>query len=146
MHPSAQSTAVPDPWHRRLLRWGFRWRYGLSLLAVLTVFAISSIPNSHPPRIRGLDKAQHIVEYFTVGLVLLNLVTRGFTRVHLLAVSLAWLGLIGISLLDESYQRWIPGRSFDKWDVAASATGGLAAVGLVLVAHALLSRPQRPRR
>jgi VanZ family protein len=139
MEPPAHTAAVPDPWHRRLLRWAYRWRHGLGLLAVLAVFAISTIPNTHPPRVRGLDKAQHIVEYFLLGLVLLNLATRGFTRVQLRRAALAWLGLVGISLLDETWQRWVPGRSFDRWDVAASAAGGLAAVGLVLVGHALAS-------
>ncbi len=46
---------------------------------------------------------------------------------------LAWLALVGVATLDELYQRWVPGRQFDGWDLAASATGGLLAVVLVLL-------------
>jgi len=143
MEPSAELGAAGASWPRRCLRWCVRRRALLGLLAVALVFALSSIPNTHPPRFRGLDKAQHIVEYFAVGLLFLNVATRGYTRLRPPALLGAWLGLVALSLLDETYQRWVPGRSFDLWDVTASAGGGLAAVGTVLLAHAVLTRPAR---
>jgi VanZ family protein len=143
MGPSVESSVAGAGWPLRLLRWAGRRRLVLGLLAVATVFALSSIPNTHPPRIHGLDKAQHIVEYFALGLLFLNVATRGLSRVRPLALAGAWLASIAVSLADESYQRWIPGRSFDLWDVAASATGSLAALGTVLLAYAVLARPLR---
>lgn len=143
MHPTAESSAAGASWPRRAWRWCAQHRMLLGLLAVGLVFALSSIPNKHPPRIRGLDKLQHIAEYFAVTLLFLNATTRGYTRLRPLALLGAWLGIVGLSLLDETYQRWIPGRSFDLWDVAASASGGLAAVGAVLLVHAVLAHPER---
>ena len=145
MMQPAQPALAAESWPRRLLRWCVRWRHGLGLLAVLAVFALSSIPNTHPPRIRGLDKAQHIVEYFALALLFLNVATRGYARLRLPALLGAWLAVIAVSVLDETYQRWIPGRSFEPWDVAASAAGGLAALGGVLLAHAVAARPARQR-
>jgi VanZ family protein len=132
----AEPAAVAAPWPyalaRRALRLCVQRRHGLVLLALIGVFALSSIPHIQPPRVHGLDKLKHAVEYFLVGLVFLNVATRGFARLHAGRVLGAWLVLLALAVLDESYQRWVPGRSFDWRDVAASATGGLAAVAALL--------------
>lgn len=141
MQPSAESSPAAIPWPQRVLRWCVRWRLGLGLLMVVTVFALSSIPNRHPPRVHGLDKAQHVVEYFLVGLVFLNVATRGFARVRAGTLLGAWGTLLVVAMLDESYQRWIPGRSFDLWDLAASATGGLVALATALLLRAVVPQP-----
>lgn len=145
MARSAEPSAAVESWPRRAGRWCVRWRLGLGLAAVLAVLALSSIPNTLPPRVHGLDKAKHLVEYFAVGLVFLNIATRGFARVRPGAVLLAWGAVLLLALGDETYQRWVPGRSFDGWDVLASATGGLAAVLTVLVLRALAAQPARGR-
>jgi VanZ family protein len=129
---------------QRLRQGCLRWRYALGALALLAVFALSSIPNSHPPRIRHLDKAEHVVEYFLLALLFLNIATRGYARIGGLRLLGAWLAVLATTVLDESYQRWIPGRSFDLWDMAASGAGGVIAVGTVLLAHALQARPGPP--
>jgi len=145
MAPSARSHAAPASWPARVLRWCVRWRHGLGAVALVTVFALSSIPNTRPPRFLGIDKAEHVVEYFAVALLFLNVATRGFTRVQPVGLLGAWAGVVLTSLLDETYQRWIPGRSFDLWDTASSALGGLAAVVAVLLAYAVMVRPARRR-
>jgi len=134
------------PW-RRWRAWLVRWRYLLALLAVLGVFLISSLPNTRPPLFHGLDKLQHLVEYLLLGLILLNLTTQGFQRVSLRALSLAWSVLVLVGALDEGYQYWIPGRAPDRWDLFASASGGLLAVALVLATRLFRPLPlarQRP--
>jgi VanZ family protein len=132
----AEPAAVAAPWPyalaRRALRLCVQRRHGLVLLALIGVLALSSIPHTQPPRMHGLDKLKHALEYFLVGLVFLNLATRGFVRLAPGRVLGAWLMLLALAVLDETYQRWVPGRSFDWRDVAASATGGLAAVAAVL--------------
>jgi VanZ family protein len=145
MTQPAQPALAVESWPRRLLRWCVRWRHGLGLLAVLAVFMLSSIPNTHPPRIRGLDKMQHVGEYFALGLVFLNVATRGYARLRLPALLGTWLAVVAVSLVDETYQRWIPGRSFDLWDVAASATGGLVALGVAVLLHVVALQPDRSR-
>jgi len=78
-----------------------------------------------------------------VALLFLNVATRGYTRMRPSGLAGAWLAVVALSLLDEAYQRWVPGRSFDLWDVAAAASGGLVALGGVMLAHAVLERPAR---
>jgi VanZ family protein len=132
-------------WPARVLRWAVRWRYALGALAVLMAFALGSIPNAHPPRFRGLDKLEHVAEYFCVGLLFLNVATRGFTRLRPAALFAAWLAVGALSFLDESWQRNIPGRSFDRWDIAASSLGGLIALLAVLLTM-LLGRTRSAQR
>ena len=138
---SSAPAAVDPSWLRRAVRWCVRWRLALGLLAVLAVFLLSSFPNSRPPRIRGLDKAEHIVEYFAVALLFLNVATRGYTRMRPQGLVWAWVAVVALSLLDETFQRWVPGRSFDLWDITAAACGGLVAVGGVMLAHVILAQP-----
>jgi VanZ family protein len=136
-------TFAPNPWLARLFRWCVRRRFPLGAVGLLVVFAFASIPNTRPPLFRGLDKLEHVVEYGALTLLFINAATRGFTRVRGRGLLLSWVTAVCVSLLDENYQRLIPGRSFDLRDVAASASGGLIAVGTVMLAYAVLGRPAR---
>lgn len=146
MEHSARSSAMVTTGWRRIRDWGGRKRFWLGLLAVLGVFALSSIPNTLPPRVHGLDKVKHVIEYFCVGLVFLNVATRGFTRWRSGALIAAWLALVLLGLVDETYQRLIPGRSFDWKDWLASASGGTLAGATVLLGRWLrgLTLPSVP--
>jgi len=134
MTDPAESVAVlPASPVVRAWQWCVRWRYVLGVLAVVTVFSLSSSPNVRPPRVRGLDKAQHVVEYVLLALVFLNVATRGFVRVRASTLGAAWLTGLAVAVLDETYQRWVPGRRFDPWDAFASSVGVTLAVLAVLV-------------
>lgn len=145
--PSAAPTAASPSWVRRAVQWCVRWRYGLGLAALLAVFVLSSIPNTQPPRVHGLDKAKHVAEYFAVALLFVNVATRGFVRVRPAPLLAAWAAVLLVALADETYQRWVPGRSFDWWDVIASGTGGLAAIVAIVLLRvvALTVHPARQR-
>jgi len=120
-----------------------RYRYGLAALSVVGIFALSSVPFHDPPRFRGWDKQLHVVEFFLVGLVILNGMTAGFRRRSWLSLGGAWAILIVLSILNEVYQRWIPGRSGDWNDMLASSLGGSVAVllgAIVMAIGALRSR------
>lgn len=145
MQPIAEPSVASDSWIQRILRWCARWRLALGLVAVVTVFSLSSLPNTHPPRFHGLDKAQHLLEYFALGLVFLNVASRGFSRLRPGALVGAWGVLLLVALLDETYQRWIPGRSFDWYDMLASATGGLTAILGVALLRLIVLQPSRER-
>ena len=114
-------------------QWGVRWRFALGLAAIATVFLLSSIPNARPPRIRGLDKFQHVVEYFLLTLVFLNVTTRGFVHWRWGAYLATGLAAVALAAVDETYQRFVPRRAFDLWDVAFSSLGVLLAMAGALL-------------
>lgn len=145
MTEPAESVAVlPASPLGRAWQWCVRWRYVLGALAVVVVFTLSSIPNVRPPRVRGLDKAQHVVEYALLALVFLHVATRGFVRARASTLGAAWLAGLAVAVLDETYQRWVPGRRFDPWDAFASSVGVTLVVAAVLALSLLWPR-LRPR-
>lgn len=139
----ANPPAPPDGEISRAAGSGGKWRWTLAIAAVVSVFALSSIPIDRWPPVHGLDKAFHLIEFLVVGLVVLNLLTQGFRRFHWARLSLAALILLGIAGLDELYQFWIPGRRPDRLDLLYSSLGAGLAILVSLgirVAQPLLSR------
>jgi VanZ family protein len=91
------------------------------------IILISSIPNLRQPQIKFLavDKIAHFIEYA----ILAFLIFRSFTHIsakltvnHALTFSLLFLGVF--AMLDEFYQRYIPGRHFDIYDLVIDILGG----------------------
>lgn len=115
----------------------------LVLIALLAVFGSSSIPFEQPMGFHRFDKVFHLLEYLAVGLVLFNLITRGFRQVSWIGLALGYGCLAAVGVIDEFYQYWIPGRTPDRSDFFYSALG--AALALVITAFAgfLISRNGR---
>ena len=92
------------------------------------VIALSSIPNLNPPEIKVLaaDKVLHFIEYGIFAL----LAFRSFSNFgnnapinRALFLSAAFLCLFAV--FDEYYQRFIPGRHFDIYDIITDVGGAM---------------------
>lgn len=103
-----------------------RW----SLVVVCVgILAGSSVPGHKIPEAFSLtpDKLIHCVEYFVLGVVLLRWLKTEFEikTVSLLILTLCLGSAWGV--LDENYQRLIPGRNSDFWDWVLDTMGILIA-------------------
>ena len=92
------------------------------------VIAVSSIRNLPSPRLEGMaiDKMAHFVEYALFALLAFRSATnlgrsiRGAT-----AALLSLLFVTAFAVLDEYYQRFVPGREPDAFDIACDSAGAL---------------------
>ena len=92
------------------------------------VIALSSIPNLNPPPIKVLaaDKVMHFIEYGIFAL----LAFRSFSNIGddariNWALFLSSLFLCLFAVFDEYYQRFIPGRQFDIYDIITDVGGAM---------------------
>jgi len=118
------SSDTPQP--SRLVRF-LKYHLPLILYAGL-ILAVSSIPNLHPPRLRWLpsDKVAHFCEYAILALLAFRSFSNIGARTPILRAALvSGLFLSLFALLDETYQKMIPGRHFDLMDYAVDLLGGL---------------------
>lgn len=118
-------------------------RKTLVALAVLAVFGFSSIPFEHVIGLHRFDKVFHLLEYLAVGLVLFNLITKGFRQVSWIGLVLGYGCLAAIGAIDEFYQYWIPGRTPDRADFFYSALGAALALGITAMMGFLIARKGR---
>lgn len=109
-------------------RHSVRWRWAYALLASAIIFTQSSFPIRVPGRIPHLDKAVHLVIYFTLTLAYLNAATRGGTRTTARACWIAFVAAALFGASDEWHQAYVPGRSADFDDWIADVVGAGAAV------------------
>ena len=81
----------------------------------------SSIPGNSIPElyIFGMDKLLHVLEYFIFGYLLVNSVSDKTQY----PVYLSFVLGICFSLIDETYQHTVVGRSTSSFDVIADAIG-----------------------
>lgn len=98
------------------------------ILYSMAVITLSSIPHLKPPPIRLLatDKVLHFIEYGIFAL----LAFRSFTRIGSVSqVNRALLGsavfICIFAVLDEYYQRFVPGRHFDVYDILTDVGGAI---------------------
>lgn len=105
-------------------------RKTLAAVAVLAVFVFSSIPFDHRLGFHRFDKEFHLMEYLVVGLLLFNLLTKGFREVTVVALLSGFAFLAVIGVIDEFYQYWIPGRTPDRSDFFFSALGAALAAAI----------------
>ncbi len=100
----------------------------------LLIFILTSIPGKSIPKIfGGVDKLKHFGAYFVLSILL------GFT-IHLQnkfpQVSKKWILFTLLitsiyGLFDEVHQIFIPGRTFDWWDLVADVVGSIIGIFLV---------------
>jgi hypothetical protein len=95
-------------------------------LAVLAIIVLSVVPGSLRPHILGNGRAEHFVAYFITG----GLFAIGYFRPMQQLASGVMLAICAGSL--EFLQLWIPGRTANARDFAASTIG--AWVGLLIIA------------
>ncbi len=95
----------------------------------LIIIAGSSVPGSNIPKAFQLtpDKLIHCVEYFVLGIFLSHWSRLEFSsKRNYVLLTLVIGSLFGI--LDESYQRLIPGRTPDLWDWVLDTIGVVLSV------------------
>jgi VanZ family protein len=101
---------------QRLVRWlpAAAW--------LIVIFGLSSIPSHGPPRfdLVGLDKVAHLTEYGVLGFLVARAAAPGAGGWAFLVSILAG-ALVGS--LDETYQRSVPGREVDVFDLLADTVG-----------------------
>ena len=115
----------------------------LMMVALLAVFGSSSIPFERAMGFHRFDKAFHLMEYLAVGLVLFNLITKGFRQISWIGLALGYGCLAAIGVIDEFYQYWIPGRNPDRADFFYSALGAALALVITAIAGFLIARHGR---
>lgn len=98
------------------------------------VITLSSIPYlSRPPiRILAADKIAHFIEYgIFAWLVFRSFLNIGPDHRANRAFVFSFLFILVFALFDEYYQRFIPGRHFDLYDLLTDAGGALLVLILV---------------
>lgn len=99
------------------------WVFKLSfLLSVVTLTAASLLPSKQMPSTSMDDKVLHFAAYAFVGI----LAALAFRRRSARFACLALLTLLGVGL--EFGQTYVPGRSFELWDMAANGCGAFTAL------------------
>jgi VanZ family protein len=93
---------------------------------IVLIFVLSSIPtlSTDYPKLPGwIDKLAHFVEYLVLALLFHRVLSMNRER-RIAGLSLAALFLcITIAVLDEFYQRFIPGRQSSVYDLYADLSG-----------------------
>ncbi|HXK32552.1 MAG TPA: VanZ family protein [Dehalococcoidia bacterium] len=104
------------------------WPAVVACLAL--IIALSSIPNQIVGATSGPtsgDKLAHLAEYAGLAFLLTWALRRSGVRPALVAAVAALAGAAAFGIIDELYQRLIPGRDSSAEDFAADAAG--AALG-----------------
>jgi VanZ family protein len=102
----------------------FVFKY-IAVFYALLIFVVSAIPHIPTPwEFKGGDKVVHFIEYGIFSLLLfLAFFNSGkeFLKRNVFLFSIL-IGL-GYGLLDEIHQKFVPGRSCDKFDFLADGLG-----------------------
>ena len=97
----------------------------------LFIFILTSIPGNQIPKLFGVsDKIKHFGAYFVLA-ILLNFTLYVQNRFPLLSKKsfyFAFLFTLMYGIIDEVHQIFIPGRSFDWWDLVADVVGSLLGI------------------
>ncbi|MBD3348686.1 MAG: hypothetical protein GF400_05780 [Candidatus Eisenbacteria bacterium] len=112
----------PDT-ERRVLAWI------PAIVYIGLIFAISSIPGSLHGRIpfKVFDKVAHMGEFAGLGLFLMVAYRGTFPRADLRHVTLlVVITGLGVGVLDELYQSFVPGRAVEFLDWVADTVGVVA--------------------
>lgn len=130
--------------------WRLLWLWGPVTAAMAGIFTLSAM--SAPPQpVQVSDKTEHFVGYGVLGAVTLR-ATAGGTLSGLTggAAAAAWTIATLYGASDEFHQGFVPGRTPDRYDLLADATGAAGAIG-ALWAGGIIMRSRRasgvsPRR
>jgi VanZ family protein len=104
--------------------------WGPVIAYMAMIFGLSSL--SKPPQPPGVSfYAVHVIVYMGLGALTARAAGTGLTNVNWRAVVIATLisSLYGVS--DEYHQLFVPGRSFDVFDIVADAIGSLVGASAV---------------
>ena len=98
------------------------------------VILFSSVPNLTSPKIRflALDKVAHFVEYAVFALLAFRSFSKSSWVPPRLTYPLCLLFLLVFAAFDEYYQKFIPGRHSDLFDLLTDLGG--ASLVLILLA------------
>ena len=107
------------------------WARVFALVVALVIIAGSSVPGNNIPSVFKFtpDKLIHCLEYAVLGVFIfrwirLELDASPMTKVRVTAFLLgSFMGII-----DENYQRLIPGRQSDFWDWVLDSVGVVIAI------------------
>ncbi len=118
--------------------WALFLRYWLPVLVYIAlIFSGSSVKGADLPSLYPyMDKIAHLLEYSLLGLLLgraVRATMAGWSTVILTFVTVGCGGMIG--LVDELYQRSVPGRQSDPLDWLTDVTAIAAAILLAQVLH-----------
>ena len=100
-----------------------------ALLFAAAIITVSSIPNLKAPQLKMLafDKMAHFLEYAVFAWLTIRSFSQIGPRVSdNQAFFLAALFVSLFAVFDEYYQRFIPGRQFDIYDIIIDVCGALA--------------------
>lgn len=100
--------------------------YWLPLLLYLAViFTLSAQPRLKPPLdFQSSDKMYHVLEYVGLGVLLARLIARVRPSWKPAIAGLAAIAVgVGIAIIDELFQRTVPGRISSVYDVLADSIG-----------------------
>lgn len=99
-----------------------------AILYAALIIAVSSMPNLHAGAINvpGLDKAAHFAEYAIFSVLVFRSFANISSRMHINYTFLLSLLFISIfAIIDEFYQRYIPGRDSDVLDIIFDLLGSI---------------------
>lgn len=105
-------------------------RYWLPVFGYVTLIVVLSAQSrlQPPPGLTGADKLAHIIEYFLLGLLLARAWGATLPDRHVtLPAVLSILTGVAIGTGDEMFQRLIPGRDSNVYDLLADTIGVLFA-------------------
>jgi VanZ family protein len=101
------------------------------VLVAAVIFAGSSVPGKNIPHLFKFtpDKLIHCLEYAVLAVFIFRWLKLEFPAASLLRIDLLTF-LVGsfMGILDENYQRFIPGRHPDVWDWVLDSIGVLLAI------------------
>lgn len=104
---------------------------------MMVIYAGSSKPYMPEPKVRGLDKLEHLAEYAVLGALALWAFMRTYRKVgaaHAVLASAVISAVYGA--MDELHQRFVAGRSCSLTDWSADVIGaliGAAILGIIYV-------------
>jgi VanZ family protein len=106
---------------------------GLYWLLILT---LTSIPGTHVPKLFGTsDKIKHVGAY--LGLAFLLTFALYLQKKYIIISKYFYLFALLFTtiygLFDEIHQIFIPGRSFDWWDLVADIVGSIAGIWIAKI-------------
>ena len=139
---AAGATAVAKGWRLSGLSLMIRIATVSLCLYWLAIFVGTHLPSSSLPSVHMSDKILHGVAFAGLAFLLAWAVPTGRVLRHafiVLAIAISY------ACLDELTQKFIPGRTCDRWDLLADAVGACAGLGIYFVTRSLLLISNRGR-
>ena len=110
------------------------WRRTCAVAVIVIILAGSSVPGTQIPRVFSItpDKLIHCLEYAVLGFFLFRWMRLEYNSTSLIRIStITFLSGSFVGIVDETYQRLIPGRSPDFWDWVLDSVGVLLSIMLM---------------